>query len=340
MSKTYHPKRTGCWASPVALVFWPTVGANAIAFFLFWPDLRGEARVEGATFVGLLAALLSAQAVYEFVAWHLKELTLSADGATKRGVFGETTLRYADVREVRWGRARVRTAELRGEPSGGAEKKVEVEFVGLAPRHALDLIRTLRAHLPNAEHIDWERFCRQYAIPLRDSVNGVKRPLRADERRLTRRRWSVIFAPSIVIGGLVAVGLASFTGDASGFAVVALLAGMWAILHFGWPREGQVVRRRTAEEKKQIWFLGGGAVFFFVGFPVAIPVIEYLLPPPLGDRVALCWFLGVVVAMIALFVWAGSLLAETQKERETVEAFGAAKEWEEGEHIVFIEREN
>jgi hypothetical protein len=339
VSKTYRPKNRDLWLNVACLTFFLIVGAASVAFFLFQPEFRGqENRFAVATVIGFFWGFFASLAAWEIVAWSRRELTISGRRIAKRGVFGESILHFDAVCEVRWNTMRRGRVELRGKRPDGREATLTIDLPIDDRREALEILRALRNELTQAEHVGWERFCRRYAIPLRDAVNGVQRPLRPDERRLTRARWLAIFLPSLALFATVGIGGWFMTGQAKYLAAPLAILPLWALVHFAYPQAGVVVRRRSVEERRWLGILGWSTLGGLVVIAGVVSLVPHLDPSPFAERLAIGWFLGATVAFFSVFAWISTRVDEAQKEREAVESLGAAEEWDEGEEIVFVDR--
>ncbi|HEV7280197.1 MAG TPA: hypothetical protein VGN57_08295 [Pirellulaceae bacterium] len=338
MSKTYRPKDRDLWLNVACLAFFLLVGAASVAFCLFQPEFQGSGnRFAVATFFGLLWSGFASLAAWEIVAWSRRELTISGQRIARKEVFGETVLRNDAVREVRWHATPRRRVELRGKSPDGREASLAIDLAAADRREALEIVRALRNNLAQAEHVGWDRFCRRYALPLRDAVNGVERPLRPDERRLSRKRWLAIFLPSLALFAAFGGNAYFVTGEARYLALPLVLLPLWALVHFTYPREGTVVRRRSPEERKWSQILVWSSFVGLVLIVAAASLLPLLGPSPFPEWIIVCWFLGALVAFFSLFAWIGSRLAEAQQEHDALESLGASREWDEGEEIVYLE---
>lgn len=166
----------------------------------------------------------------------------------------------AAVESIEWRPPAARSVRV---TSAGRRETVRLDHLPRPDR--LALIRVLRASVPADRQVGWPDFCWRVASPLRRSIEPVL-PLRPGERLLTRRRIDGLFAVGAAAVAVTAAGVSAYVGHDRSWAVLGLIAVLWAVCRFSHPKAGvPVVAADLAPPGHRAW-----TTAFVASFPLGL----------------------------------------------------------------------
>jgi hypothetical protein len=252
-------------------------------------------------------------------------LFFGPDHVTQLG-WRDRMLPIQSIARVKW-RPITRQAKLYS-PSGN----MTVSFAKFAAPDRVKIIHELRTRSARAKHLQWPRFCHQYAVKLLDKLDAA--PLEPDpvqepvenEYVVSRKRfgaeWGVV-SVIVSLGWLAMVALASTDSlqlnellasrqlamQSSAMAVVPILAIwiFWSLLVWRYPREGRIGKKEVRNEAdrksfKRVKTFGIPMLVFGAIWTIAT---KYALEsvfgfsPDLAAGLAMLTFLAIFMAVAA-----------------------------------------
>lgn len=284
------------------------------ALLAFWmaltdPDVRGN-RAALAAFNGGVPLFMAGLSLWTLADYWRRELTIRGDRIILRGVIRRREIDLRDVTEARW----------RLKPVGGSlvlrsgSVRIAIHFEDYEPEERAPLVRSLRSAVPREVQAGWDLFEYGYGYLRPRPVPFKPGP---DEILLRRGRWTRIFVPALLVGGLIGVVDWWCTGEWLFAAGPIVGVGLyWVLMRATTPAEGMVVERlealHTPETNRFMRFLLIWHAVFFAGGLVLDKFRSRLSYP---NAAMIFWGL----------VWLGVIMVEARyRVRREQEAAGLA----------------
>ena len=237
-----------------------------------------------------------------------------------RGICRSVDLSLSDVTSLRW-RPQPGKFVLRG--SQGRKAKIAVEFDNFEKDEQLEIIRYMRATIPDGLQQNWPMFCHRVAIRLRDYADD-RQPGPA-EVRLTRRHFDKLALASFVVSSPICIVVWWTTGDPVCLLAAPIASLLLLMFRFTIPKAGMISPRMFAnpDESRFLGMMGLMAAAAFAWFVLRARIDLITL----ADAI----FFGVFFATMLTFAY----FEDRRKGRQRkVDMLGSVRQWDAGETVA------
>ena len=238
-AQTFRPSRKASrQALGYAVFFLLILSLYWIGFLSFSPEFHDTKRpgsllglaVFGTIIFGgfaLYSIYVSLQARYEQIALFLDRIHIN-------GIFSTKEIEYSSVEKIKW--RLPRSIKLLGQR---AKLSINLDLYDDSAR--LHLIRFFRTVLPEENQAGWPEFCYRNALRIRKRVLEVDKPMEPPKEGqvlLTRSRIDRLCAILLLPVVVMCAHLAWLVGDPKVFFFWVLLAPIWLVLRYLFPKKG------------------------------------------------------------------------------------------------------
>lgn len=243
-------------------------------------------------------------------------LMLNENRVSLRGLRSEATLTLRDVSALNW---QTLSGAIKLRSDAGTKKSISIQLRPFEDAEQLEIIRFLRANVPEALQQNWPLFCHGKAIRLRDFPPD--RQPGPGEIRVTRRRMDAMIA--VFFLACIPLGIAAWwtTGQPS-YLAMPLASLPFALFRFTLPKSGSISPRMHADWRTTRFFLGMLAILSTV---VCWSIAR-------GPHEPLTWpdYIFAASAFAVIFALAGLRGRQERRDNE-MKAVDAVRQWDAGE---------
>lgn len=273
---------------------------------------RGN-RIASVIFVTLFWGAWLTLAVWSWIDAKTGRLEVSVEGVTKQSRTSRVTIFFDQVQSVFWGMAAPGSIRLKTNTG-----KLCISLAWFEPEDRLWWVRLIREKTADATHTHWEMFCRKFALPLRENLEGDLEPLTSEELECYRKRGNPALVALFAIVAIVS-GFHVWFQNNWGPAVLTFIGGVaMVLLRFRTPSDRYAVRNYQPIPGQTrfvmtilLYGLAGLAGWFWVRRVIHLQVLF-----------AAAWFVGFL--LIAFFLDPTKMFVRQQSEK-------AVREWNEKE---------
>jgi hypothetical protein len=270
-------------------------------------------RIAAVIFVTLFWGAWLTLAVWNWIDAKTGRFEVTFEGVTKHGRTSRVTIFFDQVRSVFWGMAAPGSIHLKTNA-----EKLRIDLDWFDPEDRLWWIRLIREKTPDANYTHWEMFCRKFALPLRENLEGDLEPLTPEEVERYRKGSAPALVALFGISAIISV-LQVWFQNKWGPAVLTLFACIAiVVLRLRTPSDRYAVRKYQPIPGQArfvmtilLYGLPGLAGWFLVRRVIHLQVLF-----------AAAWFVGFL--LIALFLDPTRKFVKQQSEK-------AVREWVEKE---------
>jgi hypothetical protein len=236
MGKTYLAERKALRVGGVYLAIFAWFLFLLLAAVMQSPDDNWREVVGGiTTLLSVLLVLLWLLGKFTFKwSFSIEEVRIKDREMTHRSVGRARELWLGDVTRLTWQCG----DERPGVTLGTTDSVFTVPFESYLRSDGVEIIEWIRWGSPVPGE-NWPRFCHYVALPMRGPID---RPLRAGERRRTRRSFDRVVA---AIAAVLAIGCGIawwWTGEIVSLSPLSVIPPLW-ICRFLIPKQGQIIWR-------------------------------------------------------------------------------------------------